>query len=116
MAAGQPSPGSTLKLSIHPSALPARLHFYIHHYETSLRRVVYASPVAMSGPPPPPSSGMSLYANLLGTSSDSSAAASISRAPVAFNPSGDKDDPSKKPLDPGATYSMLAYTTPYTLG
>lgn len=61
----------------------------------------------MSGPPQPPRSGMSLYANLLDTNPDSSAAAaSISRAPVLFKQSDDsKDDASKKPLDPGATYS-----------
>jgi splicing factor 45 len=69
----------------------------------------------MSGPPQPPPSGMSLYANLLDTTSDSSAGASISRAPVLFKQSDDKDDASKKPLDPGATYSMLARSTPYTL-
>ena len=64
----------------------------------------------MSGPTPPPKSGMmSLYANLLDPSLDSpAAAASISRAPVVFKQgdSDNKDDASKKPLDPGATYSI----------
>jgi len=59
----------------------------------------------------PPSSGMSLYANLLDAGSDASAAASISRAPVLFKQSDDKDDASKKPLDPGATYSTLECNT-----
>ena len=52
---------------------------------------------------------MSLYANLLDPSLDSpAAAASISRAPVVFKQgdSDNKDDASKKPLDPGATYSI----------
>jgi splicing factor 45 len=53
---------------------------------------------------------MSLYANLLDTGSDSSAAASISRAPVLFRQSDDKDDASKKPIDPGAAYSTLERT------
>jgi hypothetical protein len=70
----------------------------------------------MSGPPAPPRSGMSLYANLLDPASDSSASASISRAPVLFKQSDDKDDAaSKKPLDPGAAHSVLDCTTPHTL-
>jgi splicing factor 45 len=58
---------------------------------------------------------MSLYANLLDPPADSSAAASISRAPVLFKQSDDKDDASKKPLDPGATYSMLELAASYSL-
>ncbi|KAK3377739.1 hypothetical protein B0H63DRAFT_224027 [Podospora didyma] len=58
----------------------------------------------MAAPPPPPQrgslGGLSLYANLLDSGGDGSAA-SISRDPVVFNKQGGENNtPAKKPIDP----------------
>lgn len=57
----------------------------------------------MSAPPPPPpkGGGMSLYANLLNPKAAAAAAsAAVSGAPVLYD-SGDKDDASRKEVNPG---------------
>ncbi|KAK4448273.1 hypothetical protein QBC34DRAFT_116751 [Podospora aff. communis PSN243] len=59
----------------------------------------------MSGPPPPARGGMSLYANLLESNTDSTA--SITREPVRFKQEEARDGAAKKAIDPALRFQPI---------